>query len=278
MRALTVRATVPGTVVLTVSASSARPSNGAARSSSVSSSGLPAVVSKQASTNAGSASIRVRTSAATPAGESGDGRSSRVAGAVASPSSSACSAPGSTGRAAIASSTGRSSTRRASASRKRRLGASAQCASSTTTSSGCSAARFAHSQYNPYSVEWLSPSPLATAAPKTGSASAAAPANSRSRRSGAATVQLGLEQLADDPEREVALERRARGGQHAQPGLGRAGAQHPQQRRLALPGGCLQQRDRPARRAGGGELSGEPLELGPALEQRGHRPKSVTQP
>ena len=58
MRAVTVRATVPGTVVRTAAASSARPENDVARSSSVSSSGLPAVVSKQASTNAGDASIR----------------------------------------------------------------------------------------------------------------------------------------------------------------------------------------------------------------------------
>ena len=142
MRAATPR----GTVVRTASASSARPWNGAARSSSVSSSGFPRVVSKHASTNGGSASSLACTNAVTPASVSACGRCRCVTGAVANPSSNACSAPGSAGRAPIASSTGRSSTRRASASRKRRLGASAQCASSTTISSGCSAARFAASQ------------------------------------------------------------------------------------------------------------------------------------
>ena len=51
----------------------ARPANGAARSSSVSSSGLPRVVSKQASTNSGEASMRARTSVATPSADSGGG-------------------------------------------------------------------------------------------------------------------------------------------------------------------------------------------------------------
>ena len=81
-------------------------------------------------------------------------------------------------------------------------------------------------------------------------------------------VQLDVEQLAHDPEREVALQRPARGREHLEALLGPLRAQDPQQRRLAVARGRLQQRDRPGRGAGGLQLGREALELSPALEQR----------
>jgi hypothetical protein len=81
----------------------------------------------------------------------------------------------------------------------------------------------------------------------------------------------GLEELAHDPEREVALQRRTGRRQHPQPGLRRARAQHPQQRRLALPGGCLEERHGPVRGARGRELGAQTVELGRTLE-KAHAP------
>ena len=80
-------------------------------------------------------------------------------------------------------------------------------------------------------------------------------------------MQLGLEQLAHDPEGEVALERSTGRAEHPQAGFGRLGTQDAQQRRLALTGGRLQQRDRPARGTRRRELGPEAVELGPALEK-----------
>ena len=84
---------------------------------------------------------------------------------------------------------------------------------------------------------------------------------------GVGSVQLPLEQLADDPEREVALQRGARRAQHPQTRVRGLRAQHAQQRGLALTGRGLQQRDRPVRRARRRQRARQVLQFGPALEQ-----------
>ena len=86
-------------------------------------------------------------------------------------------------------------------------------------------------------------------------------------------VQLALEQLADDPEGEVALQRSARGAEHAHARVGRLGPQHAQQRRLALARRCLQQCDRAGRGARSRQLGAKAFEFGPALEKgQAHAP------
>ena len=257
MRAVTVRATV----VFTACTSSRLPVNGAALSSSVSSSGLPRVVSKQAATNSGSASRLRSMSAFTPVSESAGSRSNRVAGAVARLSNR----PGPAGRAAMRSSTGRSSTRRASASRNRRLGASAQCASSTTSSSGCSRARFAAKPVEPVERRVRGVVLLRRVGQIEHRLRELRRAPEQPLPVG--LVHLAVEQLPHDPEREVALQRRAGRAQHLRVGRGDA-LQHPQQRGLPVPGRSLHQRHRPARRPRLGELRDEPVQLRPALEQR----------
>ena len=163
--------------------------------------GLPPVVSWQARQKPSAAcpSTAPRTQSRTASPLSAVGRSTRVAGSVtiARRLSDSCSARG---RVPTSSAIGRSSRRRSRKPRKLRLGSSAHWASSTQTTSGCSAARFAHSQYSRAGGRRRTPWP-----PRRGRRSASrAPAAPR----GVPLVARGgaLEQLADDAERERALE------------------------------------------------------------------------
>ena len=77
------------------------------------------------------------------------------------------------------------------------------------------------------------------------------------------------EQLADDPEREVALQVGADRAERAQAGGARLGADGAQQRRLALAGGRLDERDRAAAVPRGIELRAERVQLRFPLQQLG---------
>ena len=189
---------------------------------------------------------------------SGGGRMTVASDASCRASSSSRSAPGSFGRAPTTIATGSSGTRRARKSRKRRLGASLQCASSTSSSSGVSSARPAVSQYRPCST--------ANEVSATGVAVPSADRGPRLRRG--ADEQLvaarmrqdeALEELAHDAERELALELAARGLQRPEVGLC---AERVEQRGLAGARGALDERD-PAEPAAGG------------VQQRGQRPQLV---
>ena len=109
---------------------------------------LPPVASWQAAENCSTASGRqARTSTAAALADSGAGRT--ISALLASTSSRARSAPGSAGRVAPTSRTGRSSMRSARNTSHRSEAVSAQWRSSATSSSGSRDARLAANQYRP---------------------------------------------------------------------------------------------------------------------------------
>ena len=130
------------------------PSSCSASTSSRTRKGTPPVVRWQAAAKTG-AGTRPRPSSirrATALADSGAGRTTRASGSASRSPSSGAAAPSASGRVATTSASDSSSRRGSRKARKRREGASAQCASSTVTTSGRSPARFAHSQYRPWST------------------------------------------------------------------------------------------------------------------------------
>ena len=83
-----------------------------------------------------------------------------------------------------------------------------------------------------------------------------------------------LEQLPGHPEGELALALGAAGTQHPHPLRGGLGARRRQQRRLAHPGGALDEDERAGSRAGRAEGRREPPELVVALQRRLHLRRS----
>ena len=110
-------------------------------------------------------------------------------------------------------------------------------------------------------------SPRRSSSPRTGAAKRAAPVNRASGSTVASRSDL-VEQLADDAERERALELGAAGAQRQQPGVGRRRARGVEQRRLAH--ARRRRRPRPGSPAPSArprERAPDRLELGVALEQ-----------
>ena len=275
---VTVRATVPGTVVRTCPASSERPENDVARSSSVSSSGLPAVVSKQASTNAGEASIRVRTSAATPSTDSGDGPQQPRRGRGREPveqrllgprlgrprgdrqqHGQVLDAPGERVEEAQARRVG--PVRVVDDDQQRLLGGEVRAqpiqpverrvARAVPARGRRAEDRLGQRRRRPRTAARGAPAPRRAARPRT----AAARSRTRSRAPAARRSRSA---------RAARPSRRASAGPAATPSC---------PARRVLPAAPPTRGPRGRRK-----LCGQPLELGPALEQRVHRPQSVTQP
>ena len=125
-----------------------RPSNAASRARTDTSSGLPPVARHAASANCslGTAFRPSAITAATATRLSGASAMRRAAGAASSAASSSAWAAGSSERTVAAIRTGRSATRRARNSSIRSDALSAQCRSSTWSTTGRSSARFAISQ------------------------------------------------------------------------------------------------------------------------------------
>ena len=197
-----------------------RPSRRNSPRSSESRNGLPPVASEHARQSRSPAAPprSARTRLATAASLNGCGRRT---GARASSISDTRSPrnPSAPVRTDSATRIGSPCNRGARCSRNLSDGSSAQCASSTTKTSGPRSARLATSQYRPCSVANAMSAVFCARATSvnTGPASCAAPDSRRSRSAASSLRTAALQQLAHDAEAEAALQLASAGAVHRHP-------------------------------------------------------------